>query len=52
MREFHTATGAKKNAVTPATALINTIRTIAHVDIRLAVWDPIGQTIHTLRVAP
>jgi hypothetical protein len=49
--QFYTAAGAKKNAVEPATALINMIRTAAKIDIRLAVWDPADQTIDSLRVA-
>jgi hypothetical protein len=50
--QFYTAAGAMKNAVAPATALINTIRTTAKIDIRLTVWDPADQTIRSLRVAP
>lgn len=50
--EFYTAAGAKKNAVAPATALINKLRTTAKIDIRLAVWDPAGQTIRSLLQFP
>jgi hypothetical protein len=49
---FYTATGAKKNATAPAAALINRLRAVAKIDIRLAVWEPAAQTIRSLRVAP